>query len=324
MIAPFPWFGGKRKAAHLVWAALGDVGHYIEPFAGSLAVLLGRPDTGRRVTETVNDLDGNIVNFWRAVAAAPDEVARHADWPVIELDLTARHHWLVTTMAARRARIEADADYYCAKSAGWWVWGLCSWIGTGWCSGDGPWVDVDGTLQKLPHLGNAGQGINKQLPHLGDGGRGINKQLPHFGNAGQGIAVWFRELADRLRGVRIACGDWRRVLSYSVVRPVSGPATGIFLDPPYITGNDVYASDGAGVAEAVATWAAEHGDDPTMRIVLAGYDGEVSLPASWRPMKWKSSSGLHRNTGREVLWISPHCVDGTRQPGLFEEPPCAV
>jgi site-specific DNA-adenine methylase len=40
MQAPFPWFGGKRKVASEVWAALGDVDNYVEPFAGSLAVLL--------------------------------------------------------------------------------------------------------------------------------------------------------------------------------------------------------------------------------------------------------------------------------------------
>lgn len=41
--APFPWFGGKSRAAPLVWSALGDVANYVEPFAGSLAVLLARP-----------------------------------------------------------------------------------------------------------------------------------------------------------------------------------------------------------------------------------------------------------------------------------------
>lgn len=40
---PAPWFGGKRKAAPTVWALLGDVPHYVEPFAGTLAVLLERP-----------------------------------------------------------------------------------------------------------------------------------------------------------------------------------------------------------------------------------------------------------------------------------------
>lgn len=30
--APFPYFGGKRRVADKVWAALGDPDHYIEPF----------------------------------------------------------------------------------------------------------------------------------------------------------------------------------------------------------------------------------------------------------------------------------------------------
>ena len=37
--APFPWFGGKRQVADEVWSAFGDVVNYVEPFAGSLAVL---------------------------------------------------------------------------------------------------------------------------------------------------------------------------------------------------------------------------------------------------------------------------------------------
>jgi DNA adenine methylase len=38
--APFPWFGGKRKVASLVWARFGEVVNYVEPFFGSGAVLL--------------------------------------------------------------------------------------------------------------------------------------------------------------------------------------------------------------------------------------------------------------------------------------------
>ena len=301
--APFPWFGGKSKAAPLVWAALGDVGHYIEPFAGSLAVLLGRPAVGRRVTETVNDLDGHLVNFWRAIQAAPDEVARFADWPVAELDLTARHHWLVTTGRERIAALESDPMHYDAQAAGWWAWGLCAWIGSGWCAGDGPWREVDGVLKKLPHLGTAGQGINKQLPHLGD--------------AGQGIAHWFRALSERLRAVRITCGDWERVCSYSTTRPLNGPVTGIFLDPPYMTGSDLYANDAAGVAEACHAWALANGDDPTLRIVVAAYEGECALP--WRSIDWKASGGLHGDSTRERLFLSPHCLRSdahARQPSL--------
>jgi hypothetical protein len=128
--APFPWFGGKRRVAAQVWQAFGDVANYVEPFAGSLAVLLGRPTAPR--IETVNDLDCYLANFWRAVSIAPDEVARCADWPVNEADLHARHRWLVGRTEFRE-RMRRDPDFFDAKIAGWWVWGLCQWIGSGWC-----------------------------------------------------------------------------------------------------------------------------------------------------------------------------------------------
>ena len=43
--APFPWYGGKRRWAELIWSKLGNPGVYAEPFAGSLAVLLHRTAT---------------------------------------------------------------------------------------------------------------------------------------------------------------------------------------------------------------------------------------------------------------------------------------
>lgn len=119
--APFPYFGGKSKAAEQVWAALGDVSNYVEPFCGSAAMLLAAPP-GARI-ETVNDKDSFIANFWRAVRDAPLEVAHHADWPVIETDLFARHSWLVGQRADLTDRLNADPQAYDAKIAGWWAWG---------------------------------------------------------------------------------------------------------------------------------------------------------------------------------------------------------
>jgi hypothetical protein len=129
--APFPWFGGKSRAASLIWEGLGDVRNYVEPFAGSLAVMLARPTEAR--IETVNDLDCYLANFWRAVALDPEAVAAAADWPVNEADLHARHRWLVDR-AEFRERMRSDPDFYDAKIAGWWAWGLSCWIGGGWCA----------------------------------------------------------------------------------------------------------------------------------------------------------------------------------------------
>ena len=104
--APFPWFGGKSRAAGLIWPRFGDVPNYVEPFAGSLSVLLARPHPPR--IETVNDKDGFVANFWRALQADPEGVAREADWPVNENDQHARHIWLVGQRETLTARLEGD------------------------------------------------------------------------------------------------------------------------------------------------------------------------------------------------------------------------
>src|SRR5690242_9091850 len=111
--APFPWFGGKRRVADLVWSRLGNVDTYNEPFAGSLAVLLGRPHEPR--VETVNDLDCFIANFWRALQADPEAVAFYADAPVNEADLHSRHRWLVGRGRRLAMRVRRDPHYFNAK-----------------------------------------------------------------------------------------------------------------------------------------------------------------------------------------------------------------
>ena len=78
MRAPFPYFGGKSSIADEIWRRLGqDAPNYVEPFAGSLAVLLAR-NPKRIGIETVNDADGLLANFWRAVQADPERVAKYA------------------------------------------------------------------------------------------------------------------------------------------------------------------------------------------------------------------------------------------------------
>ena len=142
--APMVYFGGKRIVAPEVWCRLGDPANYVEPFFGSGAVLLARPYEPK--TETVNDLDCHLSNFWRSVKLSPEATAEAADWPVNENDLHARHAWLVVQRDSIRARLEGDPDWHDPRAAGWWVWGINCWIGSGWCSGEGPWHVVDGEL----------------------------------------------------------------------------------------------------------------------------------------------------------------------------------
>lgn len=315
--------GGKSRAAPLIWSALGDVDSYVEPFIGSAAALLGRPGgapEGGKV-ETVNDADGFLSNFWRAIAADPEAVARHADWPVNETDLSARHLWLVNQRTTLTERLQVDPDFYDAKIAGFWVWGACAWIGSGWCSGEGPWASDGERWVHLRDDGNAGMGINRKLPHLGDAGRGINRKLPHLGNAGRGIEAWFVALAERLRRVRVCCGDWRRVVAsettlFGPARTASG-IVGVLLDPPYPDGFDAEegcysAGGGADVWYDAAAWAVEAGANRRVRVVLCGYAGTWTAPADWREVPWIARKGYASdtvNSNRERLWLSPGCLD---------------
>jgi len=130
--APFPWAGGKSKAAPLVWQLLGDPAHYVEPFAGSLAVLLNRPHEANRTyfSESVNDADGLLVNAWRAIQLRPGETAEAASNPVAEADLHARHCALIRWQEERELEHLMGDPLWCDPvMAGWWLWGVCSWIG---------------------------------------------------------------------------------------------------------------------------------------------------------------------------------------------------
>jgi site-specific DNA-adenine methylase len=117
LTAPFPYFGGKSRIGPQVWERFGDVARYIEPFAGSLAVLLARPRPFRG-REIVNDADGLLVNTWRAMAKDPKAVAEWADWPPSESDMHARHAWLVGQRESLTTRLEGDPDWFDAKAAG--------------------------------------------------------------------------------------------------------------------------------------------------------------------------------------------------------------
>lgn len=72
---PFTYYGGKTTLADKIVRVLPAHSHYVEPFAGSLAVLLSKPPIEY---ETVNDLDGDLVHFWRVLRDQPDGLARAA------------------------------------------------------------------------------------------------------------------------------------------------------------------------------------------------------------------------------------------------------
>jgi hypothetical protein len=204
--SPYPYFGGKSTVAPIVWRRLGNVKNYIEPFFGSGAMLLARPDSqlSPRLTETVNDKDGFVANFWRAIQADPDSVAEYADWPINENDLHARHVWLVSQRESLTVRLEGDPGYHDTRIAGWWAWGMSCWLGGGFCSGEGPWKSIDGKLTNSRE--SDGAGVRRKSPKL-QGEHGIHTEKVQAAGVERRRPQLHNEMgihADRVTGTGVA------------------------------------------------------------------------------------------------------------------------
>ncbi|TFV90719.1 DNA adenine methylase [Blastococcus sp. CT_GayMR16] len=73
MTPPLAYFGGKTTLAPRIAAMLPAHQHYVEPFCGGLSVLLAKSPS---VMETVNDLDGRLMTFWRVLRDRPADLER--------------------------------------------------------------------------------------------------------------------------------------------------------------------------------------------------------------------------------------------------------
>ena len=284
--APFPYFGGKSSVADVVWRHFGNPKMYVEPFCGSAAMLLARPCDPPFNKEIINDYDGNVANFWRAMKYDPDGVADVADWPINHIDLMARKRYVLKEYDAMRERLIADPEYCDPKIAGYWAWSISVGIG------------------ETFHSPN-------QIPCISKvSGVVVIKN----------ICEYFKMLQKRLSDVRVVCGDWTQVMGGNW-RLLFGDCA-VFLDPPYAPEQGrrgVYTSDDLTVAKDVLKWCKDNGDNRLYKIALCGYDGEHNdlEDMGWTVHAWKANGGYanrgdgktrgKENRFKERIWFSPFC-----------------
>jgi site-specific DNA-adenine methylase len=289
---PFPYFGGKRRVAQIIWKGLGQIENYIEPFCGGLSILLSSPYIPK--IETINDIDAGLTNFFRAVSHDPLAVAKFADYPVSELDLHARHRKIVSGLTQEFIdKLDSDPSFYNSEFAGFYAYGISASIGNNWLQPKG--------LKALPLLSFRGGGIQ---------------------GAEYDIEKQFSLLQNRLRKVRMCCGDYKRLLVPLIAENNKGISkkgiTGIVLDPPYDqkARERIYRSD-TDIFVEVRSWAIANGGKDRLRIVLCGYDQEdFSMPPDWQSYHWSASGGMASlgegqgkvNAKKETIWFSPNCL----------------
>ena len=138
------------------------------------------------------------------------------------------------------------------------------------------------------------------------------------------IYKWFRKLSERLRYVRVICGDWNSVCGVNWEKLHGN--IGMFFDPPYGVkdrDSNLYHHDSLTIAKDVLTWCKEKGSIDKYRIVIAGYDEYIELlDNDWTKIHWETQGGFscisgkaNSNSKREVLYLSPHCRKKSK--GLF-------
>jgi DNA adenine methylase len=107
---PLTYYGGKQALAQQIIPLMPSHRVYLEPFAGGAAMLFAKSRCER---ETLNDLDGQIMRFWRALRDRPDELAAAVATPYGRAEWRASRDGEVddNVEAARRLLVNIDQSF---------------------------------------------------------------------------------------------------------------------------------------------------------------------------------------------------------------------
>jgi DNA adenine methylase len=107
MHSPIPWMGGKRRLADQILPLIPPHTCYIEPFAGAASILLMREIPAK--VEVLNDLDSELVNFFRVIKWHVLEFCQQFRWSVVSRQM---FDWLKQTPPETLTDIQRAARFY--------------------------------------------------------------------------------------------------------------------------------------------------------------------------------------------------------------------
>lgn len=138
---------------------------YLEPFAGSAAVLLAKP---RSTHEVLNDLDGNVVTFYRVLREDPRELER-----VCRLTPYARDEFAL-------ADLQTDDIDDLERARRWWV----------------------RTNQSFAHTGTVATGWSTSIMRGSNNARSVLNRIDRFAAAAERLATVTIENKDAVELIR--------------------------------------------------------------------------------------------------------------------------
>ena len=293
----FPYVGGKYLVAPEINRRFGEIDTRIDAFTGSSSWILASPPVKY---EIVNDLDGYVVNYLRAVKYAPDEIARHLDFPRAELELIAYHHYVRDRLPELVARLGGDPDYYDPVLAARWAYVMAYSVmheprrAGGWLVRDGRLIYERGAGRVRGSM----TAVHLLLTRL------IKERR---------VSEYVAALSERMRNFQVYWNDFEVVAEKAKHHNLG--VVGILLDPPYprhLRDFD-YDTDSEDSWYRAARWAVANGDNPKLRIAICGYndaESDALFPSGWARFVWRRG-GMGKNKDRECIWFSPHCGGGS-------------
>ncbi len=111
--SPFKWVGGKSRLRKYIIELLPSHTCYVEPFAGAAWVLFGKPPSD---VEVINDIDQDLINFFRVVKHKPEELLRSFEW---ELVSRAEFERLASLDPSSLTDVQRAHRFYYLIMAGW-------------------------------------------------------------------------------------------------------------------------------------------------------------------------------------------------------------
>lgn len=111
--SPFKWVGGKSRLRKFIIPIIPIHTCYVEPFSGAAWVLFGKPPSD---VEVINDIDQELINFFRVVKERPDELIASFEW---ELVSRAEFERLANLDLAQLSDVQRAHRFYYLIMAGW-------------------------------------------------------------------------------------------------------------------------------------------------------------------------------------------------------------
>jgi DNA adenine methylase len=271
---PLKWHGGKQYLARRIVDLMPPHTHYVEPYAGGLAVLLEKEPEG--ISEVVNDINRDLTNFWRVLQGVEtfEQFRRF-----VEAVPFSEEEW--RKAADIMEHIHEGDILVDDRSVPWAAWFFIH------CR-----QSLAGRMTSFAPLSRTRTR------------RGMNEQASAWLNAVEGLPA----VHARLKRVVVLNHD-----ALDVIRQQDGEQTLFYCDPPYLhetrSAPDVYAHE-MSYAEHDSLLNVLRGCKG--KVMLSGYPSalyEQALhPPRWRRLDFDisnhASGGKEKRRMTECLWVN--------------------